>query len=135
MYKGKWNYSEDVNYEFVTYEVQSPATPTWWYGAFVGQTRQGILVTTENKDQFLIDNQHGDGYNKILSNGCPGTMHKSVSEYELKGICDPESEIRKLNHNALIDERKTCDFWLKENHPEVYEKSMALRDLIENRKR
>lgn len=129
MKKGFWNGGVDpITYQIVEYKVLEPAVPTWWMARFVGTVRQGILVKSKNHE-FLIDNEHADGYCKIAGGGSPNHSHKSVDNYEIVNYEVPTEKINyRLDIDSLKQDNEDHMEWLKVNHPESYKKSMSLRE-------
>lgn len=129
--KGFWNGGVDaITYQIVEYKVLEPEVKTWWMARFVGTIRQGILVkSVQSGHEFLIDNEHADGYCKIAGGGSPTHSHKSVDNYEIVNFDVPIEKINyRLNVEALRRDDKDHQEWMKINHPESYEKSMRLRE-------
>ena len=125
--KGFWN-GERATFKGVTYEVTKPEVSTWWQSRFIGQRRQGIEVTYE-ESTWIIDNQHGDGFFKVTRGmGSPRCPHKSIhNPINVEYLND--SEINKmLDTEGLKAESDAHRDWMKENHPELYERSETLRN-------
>lgn len=131
--KGYWN-GEPATFKGVTYEVTKPATETWWQSQYIGQRRQGIEITYEGAT-WIIDNQNGDGFFKVTRGmGSPRCPHKSIDNpINLEYLND--SEINKmLDTEGLKTESDAHRNWMKENHPELYERSESLRNHINKSK-
>ena len=131
--KGYWN-GEPAQFVGVVYEVPEPEIKTWWLAMFIGQRRQGIQVNYGSQ-VFVIDNEHGDGYYKVTRGmGSPRIGHKSTGGAQ-RLFRIPEDEINKIvDKEALKKEDELHDEFLKKNHPESYERSKALREMLNKTK-
>ena len=142
MRQGKWNGTENIKYQVVTYKVMPGDIPTWWQNAFIGTERQGILITHVDKigiplsAPFLIDNQDGAGWVKIQAGGTPNLSHRSISGEALVDYSEiPENEINKVfNFNQYTEDNKIFEDYLKVNHPEDYEKLKRMKSFLLNSK-
>lgn len=142
MRQGKWNGTENIKYQVVTYKVMPGDIPTWWQNAFIGTERQGILITHVDKmgiplsAPFLIDNQDGAGWVKIQAGGTPNLSHRSISGEALVDYSEiPENEINKVfNVNQYTEDNKIFEDYLKVNHPEDYEKLKRMKSFLLNSK-
>lgn len=142
MRKGKWNGTENIKYQIVTYKVMPGYIATWWQNAFIGTERQGILITKTDKmgiplsAPFLIDNEDGGGYIKIQHNGTPNISHRSVSGEALIDYSEiPESEINKVfNVNQYTEDNRIFEEYLKANHPEDYDRLKQMKTFLINYK-
>ena len=142
MRQGKWNGTENIKYQVVTYKVMPGDIPTWWQNAFIGTERQGILITHVDKmgiplsAPFLIDNQDGAGWVKIQAGGTPDLSHRSISGEALVDYSEiPENEINKVfNFNQYTEDNKIFEDYLKVNHQEDYEKLKRMKSFLLNSK-
>jgi len=134
-FEGKWNGTESIEYEFVNYSVGKPEKPTWWMSQFVGQIRQGILVTVKsNGYQFLMDNEAGDAYHKIRNtDGSPRAGHRSVDNYKIESYYVSSDKWKtELNEKLLKEEHEEHMKYLEKNFPEDYRKLKALEKGLKN---
>lgn len=127
--KGFWNGGVDaITFQVVDYKVLEPTVKTWWMNRFVGTIRQGILVkSVKTGDEFLIDNEHADGYCKIAGGGSPNHSHKSIDNYEIVNFEVPTEKVKfRLDIEGLKNDHIEHNEWLKQNHPEAYKRTKAL---------
>lgn len=129
MQKGFWN-GEPALFTGVIYEVTASNNPTHWQNRHVGKRRQGIFVHYK-RQTFMIDNEHGDGYYKVTKGmGSPARGHHSV-ENPTNMLHIQDKHINTFYDTAALKkEVEELDQWTKENHPEVYEKIIAIREML-----
>lgn len=127
---GFWN-GEPASFTVISYEVLRNENKNHWQNMFVGEKRQGVLITQYDQS-WLIDNQHGDGYCKVtIGMGSPRYGHKSVVEHNVLG-CLPESEWKTVYNSMMITkEGNDHDQWIQTNSPEDWKKIEGLRKMIE----
>lgn len=126
-----WNGSEPVTFEVVTYKVLEPDIKTWWPVCFVGAIRQGIIITYAEGYGFLIDNQAGDGYLKLIRSGKGIGTCKNVEPgcYELiEREVDPFRWIVDINTALIHSEYKIYSEYLQQNHPQHWARVQMLID-------
>lgn len=128
--KGYWN-GENATFKGVTYEVtEVKEHKTWWQNQFIGHRRQGLEITHRGKT-FFIDNENGDGYEKVVRGmGYPNFIHKT--------ICNPVNieYIKDIDINTTIDlyaqnkERHANREWSKSVDPELFGTREDLRNKL-----
>ena len=130
--KGFWNGGVDpITFQVVEYKVLEPEVKTWWMARFVGTIRQGVLVNSKGYE-FLIDNEHADGYCKTAGGGSPNHSHKSVDKYEIVNYDVPTEKINfRLDIDGLKKDGEDHMKWLEVNHPEDHKKTIALREALQ----
>jgi len=133
-----WNGgAEFVTFEFCNYRVLEHETPTWWPNQHIGQIRQGIEITDSTGHVFLIDNQHGEGYRKLIEfGGSPKVNHKSVINYEIvdKDLDDKDWHF-KYDGAAIKAEFEAHENWMRENHFEAFERLRKMRESFEEQQK
>lgn len=83
MKKGKWNYTENIEYTVLLVKVLAVKEPKMhWQNAFVNEERQVVLVKCKGGHQFWIDNQDGSGLLKISKGGGPDSYSAHINEFE-----------------------------------------------------
>lgn len=128
---GYWN-GEHATFKGITYEViESKTGKLHWQNQFIGKRRQGIEISYKNR-KFIIDNENGDGYFKVTRGlGSPRCGHKSIfNPINVEYISDLEVN-KKLDIDAINQENKNNRIWAKKTCPELFDKSEALRKMIE----
>ena len=126
--KGFWNITQPMLWATVNYTVLAASVPTHWQNAFIGQVRQGILIKlvdsnrTGKDESFLIDNQDGSGYYKVIKMGAPNIPHRSLSGEVIIDYSEINSKDvkRELDEDLMYNEREIFLDFLKNNHPEGY---------------
>lgn len=134
MKKGKWNYSEDIEYRVVLVKLlKVHETPMHWQNAVAGKERQVVEVHARNNTSvFHIDNQDGSGLFKIAKGGGPDSYSAHLGEFVfIREI--PEPEWQQWNPLLHIQLREECECWQKENYPEKFEQMQSLKKLIQRR--
>lgn len=135
MKKGKWNYSQDIEYTVIEVKLLPvPSTKMHWQNAFAGDVRQVVAIKYRKPNgelhQFWIDNQDGSGLQKIYAGGGPGSYSAHVEAFEFIREL-PESEWQKWDPILHSYYRTKHTEWALRNHPEEWEKMERLRKLIE----
>ncbi len=135
MKKGKWNYTEHIQYKVVLVKLLPvPETPMHWQNAFAGQERQVVWINYDfpGETPFLIDNQDGSGLLKISRGGGPDSYSAHIGHYEF--IRDlPESEWISWSKVLHDVNRKKVDDWQEEHFPEEFARMNKLRQAIQSR--
>lgn len=136
MKKGKWNYTEKIEYTVLLVKLLPVSEPKMhWQNAFVNTERQVVLIKPKSGNQFWIDNGDGSGLLKISNGGGPDSYSAHVSEFEFIREL-PESEWQQWNPKLYYSYREQCENWQKLNFPNEYERIKKLREaIIENRKK
>lgn len=131
MKKGKWNYTEDIEYTVVEVMLSRvPEIPFHWQNSMSGEVCQAVLIK-HGDYQFMIDNQDGSGLNKISKGGGPDSYSAHISGCEtIREI--PEHEWNQWNPIEHKKRRQHHDDWLKEHHPEQFQKIESLRKHIQS---
>lgn len=136
MIKGFWNYTEPVTFTGITYEVTfDKEHPLYWQNAFAGQRRQALqVVAREGTETFIIDNENGQGYYKIMSGkGSPGFGHKSIfNPANILEISD-EDIFKKYDHAGVLIEERLINEHAEKANPEEYRKLQSLKSSIKNK--
>lgn len=135
MKQGKWNYTEDIEYDVILVRLHEAKEPkTHWQNAFAGQERQVVRVAYEDKfgkqKRFFIDNQDGSGLRKIDRGGSPDSYHASIDGFDLIREL-PESEWQRWDPALHQKSQADADEWMKKNYPEDYEQMLSLRSYIQ----
>lgn len=134
MKKGKWNYSEDIEYRVILVKLHHVSDPKMhWQNAFVGEERQVVEISTKTANGiyvFLIDNNDGYGLLKISRGGGPDSFSAHVD-----GGFDfvkelPENEWQQTSKVLHDRDRAIVNEWQKTNFPDEFEKLEALRNAI-----
>ena len=138
MKKGKWNYTEDINYKVILVRLQAvEEKPMYWQNAFAGELRQVVEVTTEKGDYtFHIDNADGSGLLKILKGGGPDSYSAHVSGFTfIKEL--PENEWQLPDQLLWETNQQRVEDWQRTNYPEEFKRMEALKKTISqyNRKK
>ncbi len=123
MKKGKWNYTENIEYRVVLVELHKVDNPVLhWQNAFTGETHQAVEVYCQNGYKFLIHNEDGSGLLKITNGGGPDSYHASIdyANCEVLQEVPPEAWIKFRDDLREITTQR-IKAWQKENHPEEYE--------------
>lgn len=128
--KGLWdNYPVEVI--GVIYTVtKCVAPPASWQNNKVGTKRQGLKIRQKGYE-FLIDNEHGDGYLKVTEGrGSFMYGHKSVVDpISVQEI--PDDQIKTVyDQKSLETESYEHDKWVAEHFPDLFKKLLLLRDGI-----
>lgn len=132
---GYWN-GERCEIKPIKYTVtEAKETPLHWQNAVVGSRRQGLKIKYMDQE-WIIDNEHGDGHSKVTEghgmwNAPSG--HKSVSNpIDVEVI--PETEMNTtFNKLGIRIERMEFDDWAKKHHPKEFEHLKKLRDSLTKR--
>lgn len=130
MKKGKWNYTEDIEYRVVLVRLhKTDERPMHWQNALVGELRQ-VVEVNYNRDgetkAFYIDNQDGSGLKKISAGGGPDSYSAHVAGFDLISEV-PESEWQQWDPVLHKTERDKCDAWQAANFPVEFERMKGLR--------
>jgi hypothetical protein len=126
MKRAFWNYSEPVLFRVVEIKLHSVEKPILhWQNAFAGDVIQAIEVT-HGKHTFLIDNQDGSGLHKIEGRGGPQYSSRHVAGYDFIREVHDESEWIEYDKFKVILIDQATDRWARSNHPEEFEKLVAL---------
>lgn len=133
MKKGFWNYTEPVTYRVVLVKLLAVDQPRMhWQNALAGEERQAVEITQHAEQGdcgnyvFLIDNGDGSGLLKLEAGGGPGSMHRSVQNFELIGeVTETEWQQWDPQLCKLTDLR--VEAWQAENYPEDFAKLKALQ--------
>lgn len=125
-----WN-GQPCMVDFVLYRpIITPETPKKaWYRVHEGQHRQGIIIKSWG-EPFLIDNERGQGYQKITAGAGMWTSgHKSCDSYKIERRIDPD-EVKKVfdKPGHEFDCRKEDSLFTTEE----IEHRNALLDVINN---
>ncbi len=123
---GYWD-NQQVEVVGVTYTVTKSPQPLHWQNHYAGKKRQGLKIK-QKAFEFIIDNEHGDGYLK-LTEGRGSFMygHKSVVD-PISVIEIPDDQINtKYDTEALEAESYARDKWMAENHPKEFKRLLELR--------
>lgn len=114
----------------INYIVEQSETPLYWGNSIIGQSRQGLVIKY-NGDTFIIDNQHGEGWNKITKGqGMFRYAHKSVWSSKMSTLLDKSKIIKIYDKDATMLEEKNHEKWAEQNYPELHKKLIALKKLI-----
>lgn len=133
MKTGKWNYTEDIEFDVILvrlHQVKEP--PMHWQNAFAGQERQVVRIKYNSNGVakfFYIDNQDGSGIQKIIAGGGPGSYSAHVERFDIIREL-PESEWQVWDPHLHRIYRNACDDWQKEHYPEEFERMEGLRITI-----
>ncbi len=133
-FRAFWN-DKEVEIKGLTYEVVADKKrPLVWYNKFNGQRRQGLEITTQNNEKFIIDNEYGDGYYKAtVGRGCPPYPHKGVFDAINIEYIEDKKINKKLKIHAIREEDEEVEEYQKKNFPKKYKKVEALKKLINKR--
>ncbi|MFT3704686.1 MAG: hypothetical protein QM802_20140 [Agriterribacter sp.] len=135
MKKGKWNYTEEIEYTVIEVKLLPINEKiAHWQNAFAGNIQQVVKVIYnrpgQNSYTFWIDNSDGSGLRKIEKGGGPDSYHADIGPFEfIREV--PESEWRQWD--PLIHQAKTIqvDNWHKENmDPLQYKNLQSLRAMV-----
>lgn len=133
MKKGKWNYTEDIEFMVVVVKPKAVAEPKMhWQNAFIGEERQAVEVI-HNGRSFFIDNKDGSGLRKIERGGGPDSYHASIEDFEFVKVL-PENEWQQWDEKKHDQERWIAQSWQKATYPEEFAKIEALRKSFEETK-
>lgn len=123
-----WNYSESILFRVVEIKLHHVDKPILhWQNAFAGDVIQAIEVT-HGKHTFLIDNRDGSGLRKIEGRGGPQYMSRHIAAHEFVREVHDENEWIQYDKQKVIQIDHVTDKWAKSNHPEEFEKLVALRN-------
>lgn len=129
MKKGKWNYTEDIEFTVIQVKIlKTPTMPMHWQNAFIGEHRQAVRIDHGNH-RFWIDNQDGSGLHKIAVGGGPGSYSAHLAEFHFIREL-PESEWQQWDPILHRKHREAVDAWQKANFPEEFERMQELRKII-----
>lgn len=134
MKKGKWNYTEDIEYRVIIvrlHKVDDP--PMHWQNAFIGQERQVVEINYQThgvQKAFFIDNQDGSGLLKISKRGGPDSYHASVAGNEFIREL-PEEQWQQFDKDLYLQGRAASEQWQKINFPESYAKVQRMKEAWE----
>lgn len=134
MKKGKWNYTEDIEYRVILVKLLAADKPLHWQNRLVGEERQIVEVLHrkgegEEEYRFWIDNADGSGLRKIERGGGPDSYSAHVDGFEMIRELD-ESEWQQWDKDKWEAERIAGDEWQKKNFPEEYKQMLSLRKMI-----
>lgn len=126
MKKGKWNYTEEIEYTVLLVKllpVEKP--PMHWQNAFAGEERQVVKIT-HGDYSFYIDNEDGSGLHKISRGGGPDSYSAHIEGFDI--IRDlPEQEWNQWDIEKHDEFRKKSDAWAAKHFPEEHKKVQALK--------
>lgn len=112
-------------------ETESDPIKMPWYKAFEGQERQAILVHTEG-NSFLIDNEDGSGWVKMVNGGGMWSPHRSFGNTEEIGFVHPMHWNKFLDHGKKgLTEKVESDYW-KEHNPEGWAEHQNFLRMFQN---
>jgi len=137
----KWH-GEVVQIEHINVLVtQNKEKPLFWYNfecelnaPYTKAMLPAIEITTQEGNTFIIANHNGIGLNKVRKGGWPDQPHFSFDEKDIvqiirrgeKGFYTIDSFCER-DYSDLENQRR---LWQKENFPEEFEKSEALRKML-----
>ncbi|WP_420581962.1 hypothetical protein [Reichenbachiella sp.] len=137
MSKYQWQ-GEPVKVEFGCSTVsENKEKPLWWYNYLCdkcgGQAEiPSIRITTVSGQSFVISNQFGIGVHKLLNGGWPNMTHASLPDTGFE-VNEMDYKIEEFNKESWLFYNSKKDSWMKEKHPEEFERLESLREVI-NRK-
>jgi hypothetical protein len=119
IYKVNWNYlpaTARVVYVMI-HEVEKP--PFHWQNAFVGERRQAIEVTQDGYS-FMIDNNDGMGWAKLLRGGGPDSDSKHLLACTILEECPQNQIILKQIIERTREYNEQYHVWFKKKDPTAY---------------
>lgn len=133
MKKGKWNYSEGIEYRVILVKIHAvKEKPMYWQNAFEGQERQIVEVEyfhpDGSKGLFWLDNQDGTGLAKIEKGGGPDSYSAHLEENTFDFIRElEESEWQYFDVLIYNLNRAQVDEYQKTNFPKDYEEMQSFK--------
>jgi hypothetical protein len=132
MKKGKWNYTEDIEYTVVMVKIAKvPEQPLHWQNVWAANSMDEIqaVKVVHNGKPFYIDNTDGSGLKKIAALGGPDSYSAHINmnyALELKEVTD-ETAWHRWDPFIHKQRKQFEDNWNEINHPEEYKKILLLR--------
>lgn len=132
MKKGKWNYTENIDYRVVIVRIEATPNKMHWQNAFMGEMREVVEIISrrprETPYTFYIDNADGSGLLKIARGGGPDSMsrHLDVENIYVQSAVDPDKwQHWDVGKCLAIDQE--VDEYQKKADPEKYAELEALK--------
>lgn len=116
-------------------QTEAPEGTIPWSVPHAGTVRQAIEVAASWGQPFLIDNEDGRGYQKLVLGGGMNWPHASFGTVEILGEV-PESEWKTEWNEAVTKEtrRVSDEYWAIER-PEILEHIRKMKEAFSESKR
>lgn len=134
-FNGYWN-GENCTFNIVNVvipEFKDGYPKMAWWKPYEGDVRQAVIVIYKGA-KFLIDNETGYGYNKVVNGGGgPGHPHKSLPPLDdciIKSYCILE-ENNPFDIGKYSAESKFEDEYWEKKDPDGFKRVQALKNRVQ----
>lgn len=126
--EGFWN-GEKAAITCCIVKVAMSEKPLYWSNKFAGQLRQGLQIV-QGTSKFMIDNEHGSGYEKAtVGRGLPSAEHADLHGELIEFL--PFDRWNTQNRVATLQaEQAEVEEYQRDTAPEAYEHMRKLREMF-----